>query len=101
MAEDRSIVLGTPPAERFTQCGKLLCGPGPRWKEQFADRLGLKVNSVDNMSKGVSRIPPGVWRDVHTALVSLYNIALRDLPALLRDTDGYATEVPQARATTV
>ncbi|MBI2736611.1 MAG: hypothetical protein HYX38_08730 [Rhodospirillales bacterium] len=55
-------------AQLFTRCGHALCGDGPRWKEQFADLLGMKTNSVDNMSKGSSRIPPGVWKDIASKL---------------------------------
>lgn len=52
------------PAELFTRCGQSLCGPGPKWKEQFAGMLMMQTNTVDNMSKGTSRIPPGVWMEI-------------------------------------
>lgn len=30
--------------------------------------LGIRTNSVDNMAKGTSRIPPGMWREIATML---------------------------------
>jgi hypothetical protein len=55
-------------ADLFTRCGQSLCGPGPRWKEQFAGLLQIQTNTVDNMSKGTSRIPPGVWMEIGRSL---------------------------------
>lgn len=52
------------PAALFTRCGHALCGDGPRWKEQFATMLGVRTNTVDNMAKGTSRIPPGMWSEI-------------------------------------
>lgn len=52
------------PAELFTRCCQALCGFGPRWKEQAAELLKVKVNSIDNMSKGTSRIPQGIWVEI-------------------------------------
>jgi hypothetical protein len=52
------------PAQLFTRCGQYLCGTGPRWKEQFAAMLLIKTNTVDNMSKGTSRVPPAMWREI-------------------------------------
>lgn len=48
-----------PPAELFTRAGQFLCGPGPKWKEQFANMLRIQTNTVDNMSKGASRPASG------------------------------------------
>lgn len=66
------------PAALFTRCGHALCGDGPRWKEQFAALLGIRTNSVDNMAKGDSRIPPGVWLDIAVRLKDRE----RELPAV-------------------
>lgn len=51
-------------AELFTRCGQFLCGPGPKWKEQFAGLLQIQTNTVDNMSKGTSRIPQTMWMEI-------------------------------------
>jgi DNA-binding transcriptional regulator YdaS (Cro superfamily) len=47
--------------ELFEIVGKTLFGDGPMWKAQLAYALGIRPDSVDNMAKGKSRIPPGVW----------------------------------------
>jgi hypothetical protein len=52
------------PTQLFTHCGQFLCGNGPKWKEQFAAMLMVKTNTVDNMSKGTSRVPPAMWREI-------------------------------------
>lgn len=52
------------PAQLFSRCGQFLCGPGPKWKEQFAAMLTIQTNTVDNMSKGTSRVPPGIWIEI-------------------------------------
>jgi hypothetical protein len=52
------------PAALFARCGQFLCGNGPRWKEQFAALLLIKTNTVDNMAKGTSRVPPAIWREI-------------------------------------
>jgi hypothetical protein len=52
------------PGALFAHCGQALCGDGPRWKEQFADLLDIRTDTVDAMAKGKSRIPPGVWKDL-------------------------------------
>jgi hypothetical protein len=51
-------------AQLFARCGQFLCGTGPKWKEQFAAMLMVKTNTVDNMSKGTSRVPPAIWREI-------------------------------------
>jgi hypothetical protein len=52
------------PIALFTRCGQFLCGTGPKWKEQFAAMLQIKTNTVDNMVKGDSRVPPARWREI-------------------------------------
>lgn len=59
----------TNPADLFTRCGQALCGAGPKWKEQLAEMLGIKTNTVDNMSKGTSRIPQGIWIEISGKLI--------------------------------
>jgi hypothetical protein len=49
-------------AALFARCGKALYGDGIRWKEQFGTALGIGTDSMDAMSKGDTRISPGVWR---------------------------------------
>jgi hypothetical protein len=51
-------------AALFARCGQFLCGTGPKWKEQFAAMLQVKTNTVDNLAKGDSRVPPGMWREI-------------------------------------
>jgi hypothetical protein len=53
----------TPP-ELFTRCGQFLCGNGRDWKAQFGALLMIKPDSVDAMTKGDSRVPPGIWREI-------------------------------------
>ncbi len=72
-------------AELFTQAGQFLCGLGPKWKEQFGTMLDIRTNTVDNMSKGTSRIPAGIW----TEIGRLIQGRIDDLPALhVRITDA-------------
>lgn len=52
------------PAQHFVRCGQYLCGTGDRWKEQFAAMLQIRTNTVDNMAKGTSRIPPPMWLEI-------------------------------------
>jgi hypothetical protein len=66
------------PADLFTRCGKALCGDGIRWKEQFAAALGIRTDTVDAMSKGDTRIPPGVWKDLRETM-RLRALAFADL----------------------
>lgn len=56
------------PANLFTLCGQALCGAGLKWKEQLAAMLMVQTNTVDNWSKGTSRIPPAVWRELEVEL---------------------------------
>jgi hypothetical protein len=51
-------------ADLFVCAGQALCGPGSKWKEQLAMMLLVQTNTVDNWSKGFSRIPPGVWLEI-------------------------------------
>lgn len=51
-------------AELFTRCGQFLCGSGSKWKEQLAGLLQIQTNTVDNMSKGTSRIPQTMWMEI-------------------------------------
>lgn len=51
-------------ANLFMRCGQFLCGPDHRWKEQFAALLKVKANTVDNMAKATSRVPPAMWREI-------------------------------------
>jgi hypothetical protein len=66
------------PGALFARCGRALCGDGPRWKEQFADMLGIRTDTVDAMAKGKSRIPPGVWKDLREVM-RLRALAFADL----------------------
>lgn len=66
------------PAQLFTRCGQALCGDGPKWKEQFGLLLKIKTDSIDGMSKGEKRIPPGAWYEIIRALRQ----RLVDLPTL-------------------
>jgi hypothetical protein len=68
----------TNPAELFTRCGKALCGDGIRWKEQFAEALGIRTDTADAMSKGDTRIPPGLWMDLRETM-RLRALAFADL----------------------
>jgi hypothetical protein len=51
-------------ADLFVRSGQALCGSGSKWKEQLAAMLLVQTNTVDNWSKGFSRIPPGVWLEL-------------------------------------
>ena len=66
------------PGTLFAQCGQALCGDGPRWKEQFADLLDIRTDTVDAMAKGKSRIPPGVWKDLRE-IMRVRALAFADL----------------------
>lgn len=77
-------------ADLFTRCGHALCSDGPKWKEQFGHLLGIKTNSVDNMSKGTSRVPPGVWERIHglaSARIGPLEGAIAALRSLRDDND--------------
>jgi hypothetical protein len=73
-----STANNSTPAALFSRCGQALCGDGPRWKEQFADMLGIRTDTVDAMAKGKSRIPPGVWKDLREVM-RLRALAFADL----------------------
>ena len=62
----------TTPAALFRRCGIALFGNNHRWKEQLGIALDIKTDSIDAFSKGASRIPPGVWRDVRHLLFVRY-----------------------------
>lgn len=52
----------------FRRCVHALVGNDSAHKMQFALIFGIKTNSVDNMLKGTSRVPPGLWTDILTEL---------------------------------
>lgn len=81
------------PAELFTRCGEFLCGLGPKWKEQFGTMLDVRTNTVDNMSKGTSRIPPGIWNEIER----LIDGRISDLPALKTFVHNAALKAEQER----
>ena len=81
-------------SELFTQCGYALCGHGPDWKSRFGQLLGgIKPDKVDAMTKGQSRIPPGIWSEIS---VHLHDRAIFDLLAL-RDSAINESLAPLAR----
>lgn len=53
-----------PMPDLFEIVGQTLFGAGPMWKAQLAHELGIRVDSVDRMVKGKSRIPPNLWREL-------------------------------------
>ena len=65
-----------PSALAFVACGRLLFGA--HYKAPLADVLGLRVDTVDAMGKGRSRIPEGVWLEV----AGLLQDREKDLPLL-------------------
>ena len=82
------------PSELFTQCGYALCGHGPDWKSRFGQLLGgIKPDKVDAMTKGQSRIPPGIWNEI---AVHLHDRAMFDL-TVLRDAAIDQSLAPLAR----
>jgi len=81
-------------SDLFTQCGYALCGSGADWKSQFGQLLGgIKPDTIDSMTKGRTRIPPGVWTDI---AVHLHDRAMLDLLAL-RDGAVRESLAPLAR----
>lgn len=48
----------------FARAGQALFGTGQDWKAQFGAALMIKPDSIDAMTKGKSRIPPGVSNEV-------------------------------------
>jgi transcriptional regulator with XRE-family HTH domain len=52
------------PQDIFTRAGQALFGTGQDWKAQFGAALMVKPDSIDAMTKGKSRIPPGIWNEV-------------------------------------
>lgn len=48
----------------FARAGQALFGTGQDWKAQFGAALMIKPDSIDAMTKGKSRIPPGVCKEV-------------------------------------
>lgn len=81
---------GLPPNELFTRCGHFLCGPHQKWKEQFASMLMVKTNSIDNMSKGTSRVPPAMWREIADFLRQRSDQAPELLRAAIEAAEDYA-----------
>lgn len=71
---------GIAPADVFSRCGQALCGTGPDWKAQFGRLLGgIKPDTIDAMTRGKSRIPPGVWGEI---AVHLHDREMLGLAAL-------------------
>jgi hypothetical protein len=92
-----SIANDNTPGTLFTRCGQALCGDGPRWKEQFADMLGIRTDTVDAMAKGKSRIPPGVWKDLRE-IMRLRALTFADLgQEIVREYDA-AVQLDLAKA---
>jgi hypothetical protein len=48
----------------FARALQALFGTGHDWKAQGGAALMIKPDSVDAMTKGTSRIPPGVWKEI-------------------------------------
>lgn len=65
-----------PSALAFAACGRLLFGA--HYKAPLADALCLRVDTVDAMGKGRTRIPEGVWREI----AGLLQDREKDLPLL-------------------
>ena len=85
------------PGTLFARCGQALCGDGPRWKEQFADLLDIRTDTVDAMAKGKSRIPPGVWKDLRE-IMRLRALTFADLgQEIVREYDA-AVQLDLAKA---
>lgn len=57
------------PQHIFARAGQALFGTGQDWKAQFGAALMIKPDSIDAMTKGKSRIPPGVWNEVADLLL--------------------------------
>lgn len=86
------------PADLFSRCGQALCGTGPDWKAQFGRLLnGIKPDSIDAMTRGNSRIPPGVWGEI---AAHLHDRQMMDL-ATLKAAALYASAAPLARVYSV
>lgn len=56
------------PAELFTQAGRALFGE--EFTAPLANALGVERNTVGKWASGKTRIPPGVWGDVHVQLAA-------------------------------
>lgn len=69
----------TIPASNFIRCGHFLCGSGIHWKSQLADLLETKVDKIDAMAKGASRVSPRTW----LAVQALVQDRLREGPSLI------------------
>ena len=66
------------PSQLFTRALQALFGAGSDWKAQSAAQLMIKPDSVDAMTKGTSRIPPGIWKEI----ADLLEHRARELPTL-------------------
>ena len=66
------------PEQIFARAGQALFGSGQDWKAQFGAALMIKPDSIDAMTKGKSRIPPGIWND----LAGLLQDRRNELPTL-------------------
>jgi hypothetical protein len=70
------------PPELFARCGQMLFGSGFDWKSQFGRALnGIRPDTIDAMTKGKSRIPPGVWNEIAELIQDLEQ-RTRDLQTL-------------------
>jgi len=65
-------------AQIFTRAGQALFGSGQDWKAQFGAALMIKPDTIDAMTKGKSRISPGIWSD----LAGLLQDRAQELPTL-------------------
>lgn len=81
-------------ADLFSRCGQALCGTGADWKAQFGRLLnGIKPDSIDAMTRGNSRVPPGVWAEI---AAHLHDREMMDL-ATLKAAALYASATPLSR----
>lgn len=70
-------------SELLVRCGHDLFGEGIHWKSQMAQFLEVKIDTVDAMSKGKSRVPPGVWSEIDTEVRRRQAALLNLLDALI------------------
>lgn len=89
------------PADLFTRCGHFLCGPGVGWKEQLATMLQVKTNTVDNWSKGSSRIPPTVWAEIQAFVQDKFSEAPSLIGAIESVRNPEVDPAPDGRQTIV
>lgn len=56
--------------DMFTRCVHALVGGGVAHKAQFAEMFDVQTNSVRNMMRGTSRVPPGLAEDIRRELLT-------------------------------